>query len=387
MNSKAKMKKNMVRLVALLLAAMTVIGLVATTTNTAELTGRGYNYSAGLTKDGYFKNVTATEVITLPDYSKFEMPKAMTETTDDVVQAEINSVLSAYGEEEKDTDAERLSALGDKVNINYVGSVDGVEFEGGKADNFDLTLGSGTFIPGFEDAVVGHKVGENFDINVTFPEDYGAEGTEKAELNGKAAVFNITINHMYKTILPEFNDKFVEENYSDFYSSAQEMEDDYRKLIIEDQMKLYAQTLLMEDCEVDIYPQEIIDFVEGYMVANMEAQGAQYGFTAESMVGLYGYETVEEYLEANKESIEAVSKSYLVYQAYAEKEGLTVSDEYLNNYCKEAFGEQDYSDIIAYYGKPYMKFTLMANLILDDLTSKMPVKDIPVPSQTETPAE
>lgn len=89
---------------------------------------------------------------------------------------------------------------GDTVNIDYVGKVDGVEFQGGNTNGKGtmLTLGSGTYIDGFEEQVVGHKVGETFDISVKFPDNYGKEGTEKAELNGAQAVFTVTINGIYQ---------------------------------------------------------------------------------------------------------------------------------------------------------------------------------------------
>ncbi len=387
MNSKAKMKKNMVRLVALLLAAMVVIGMIAATTNTGEMVGRGHNYSEGLTKEGFFKDLTASEYITLPDCSTFEMPKALTETTDDAVQSEIDKAVAQFATQEKDTDTSRVAEKGDKVNIDYTGTVDGVEFEGGKAAGYDLTLGSNAFIPGFEDAVIGHKTGENFDINVTFPEDYGTEGTERGELNGKAAVFNITINHMYTTNTPEFNDEFVKENYGEIYSSAQEMRDDYRKLIIEDQMMLYAQSMLYSGSDVIEYPQAATEFFEDYLVANIEAQAAQYGWTAEDLLALSGVESVEAYIESNKEAIEEYVKMHLMNQAYCEKEGLTVSDEYLEEYLKETFGEQDTDAIVTFYGKPYMKFSLLQQIVVDDLIEKMPVVDILPNESTDAPAE
>lgn len=102
---------------------------------------------------------------------------------------------SSSSEKTLDTTAGTVVEAGDTINLDYVGSVDGVEFDGGstQGQGTDLTLGSGTYIDGFEEAVEGHKVGENFDINVTFPENYG-----NSDLAGKDAVFNITINGVYR---------------------------------------------------------------------------------------------------------------------------------------------------------------------------------------------
>ena len=106
-----------------------------------------------------------------------------------------SSTPSSSSEKKLDTTKGAVVQAGDTINLDYVGSVDGIEFEGGstQGQGTDLTLGSGTYIDGFEEAVEGHKVGESFDIHVTFPENYG-----NSDLAGKDAVFNITINGVYK---------------------------------------------------------------------------------------------------------------------------------------------------------------------------------------------
>ncbi|MGM9637606.1 MAG: trigger factor, partial [Eubacteriales bacterium] len=124
--------------------------------------------------------------------------------TDDQIDAEINRVRERNS---RTTDIEdRPAAIGDTANIDYEGFKDGVPFEGGKGEGFDLKLGSGTFIPGFEDAIVGHSIGEEFDVNVTFPADYHA-----AELAGAPVVFKTKINGLKETVLPEFDDEFVKD--------------------------------------------------------------------------------------------------------------------------------------------------------------------------------
>ena len=113
---------------------------------------------------------------------------------------------------------DRAAENGDMVNIDFDGYVDGKQFDGGKAENYELTLGAGQFIPGFEDQVVGHNIGEEFDVNVTFPEDYHAE-----ELKGKAAVFKIKLHEIKKKELPTVDDEFVKD-VSEFDTL-----DEYRK--------------------------------------------------------------------------------------------------------------------------------------------------------------
>lgn len=142
--------------------------------------------------------------IELTDYLGITATRKVEEVTDEAVDAEIEKTQKRNGRTEEVTD--RAAALGDTVNIDYEGFNEGVAFEGGKAEGSDLNLGSNTFIPGFEDAIVGHNIGEEFDINVTFPEDYSAK-----DLAGKAVVFKIKLNAIKTTILPELDDEFAKD--------------------------------------------------------------------------------------------------------------------------------------------------------------------------------
>ena len=123
---------------------------------------------------------------------------------DEEVDAELARVQDRNARKVEITD--RAAQNGDIVNIDFVGTVDGVKFDGGEAEGFDLTLGSGQFIPGFEDQVVGMNIGESKDVNVTFPENYQAEN-----LKGKAAVFAVKLNKIQGKELPEVTDEFIKE--------------------------------------------------------------------------------------------------------------------------------------------------------------------------------
>ncbi len=137
-------------------------------------------------------------------YTGMKIEKFAYTVSDADVQAEIDRLLDKKATREEVTD--RAAENGDIVTIDFVGTVDGVKFDGGEAEGYDLVLGSGSFIPGFEDQVVGMNLGEQKDVNVTFPEDYQA-----AELKGKAAVFAVTLHKIQKKVLPEFTDEFVKE--------------------------------------------------------------------------------------------------------------------------------------------------------------------------------
>ena len=142
--------------------------------------------------------------VKIDGYLGIEAEKKVAEVTDEEIEREINTVRERNSREIEGTDA--AAVMGDVCNINYEGFVDGVAFEGGKGEDYPLKLGSGNFIPGFEEEIVGHKIGEDFDVNVTFPTEYHAK-----ELAGKAAVFKTQILKIKHIELPELDDDFAKD--------------------------------------------------------------------------------------------------------------------------------------------------------------------------------
>ncbi len=161
-------------------------------------------------------NVVTKPEASIEGYKGIEVTKMPVEVTAEDIDREIDRVRERNSRIV--TVEDRAAENGDMVNIDFDGYVDGKQFDGGKAENYELTLGAGQFIPGFEDQVVGHNIGEEFDVNVTFPEDYHAE-----ELKGKAAVFKIKLHEIKKKELPTVDDEFVKD-VSEFDTL-----DEYRK--------------------------------------------------------------------------------------------------------------------------------------------------------------
>lgn len=158
--------------------------------------------------------------VVISSYKGMKIKKFEYTVSDEDVENEVKKLQDRNARKVSVTD--RACVTGDTVNIDFVGTLDGVEFEGGSAEGFDLTLGSGQFIPGFEDQVAGMSIGEKKDINVTFPEDYQAE-----DLKGKTAVFAVTLNAITGKELPEVNDEFVKnaagcETVDEFKAKAKE---------------------------------------------------------------------------------------------------------------------------------------------------------------------
>ena len=148
--------------------------------------------------------VAVKPTVKIADYAGIEVEKKVEEVTDEEVEREIATVRERNSREIEVTDG--VSEMNDVCTIDYEGFVDGVAFEGGKGNDYPLKLGSGNFIPGFEEQVAGHKIGEEFDVNVTFPEEYHAK-----ELAGKAAVFKTVIHAIKHVELPELDDDFAKD--------------------------------------------------------------------------------------------------------------------------------------------------------------------------------
>lgn len=170
----------------------------------------------------YVATVATKPAVELGDLEAIEVKVMDTTVTDEDVEAEIKRNLKQNSSKVDVTD--RAAELEDETTIDFVGSVDGVEFEGGKGNDYPLVLGSGSFIPGFEDQIVGHSVGETFDVNVTFPEEYQAE-----DLAGKAAVFKTTIKAIKAINMPELDDAYVSDT-TDFETVDEYKADVKKKL-------------------------------------------------------------------------------------------------------------------------------------------------------------
>ena len=176
------------------------------------------NHSAQIEDNGMIKNVKASDYIKATDYNNIVADLAEIEYSDEDVDDDIDDILD--DNKILDETDEIAAANGDTVNIDYVGTIDGEEFEGGSADGYDLELGSGKFIDDFEAQIEGHHPGDSFDVEVTFPEDYST-----AELAGKDAVFAVTLIGVY--VKPEFTDEFVAEKLSEYASTI----DEYRQYL------------------------------------------------------------------------------------------------------------------------------------------------------------
>lgn len=266
--------------------------------------------------------VTVMPEVTLGQYKELEIPDKDFTVKDEDVEAEIDAMRNRYAElEVVDGAAEEK----DFVLIDFEGFVDGEAFEGGKAENHQLELGSGQFIPGFEDQLIGLKAGDEKDVVVTFPEDYHQES-----LAGKEATFKVKVNEVKRKHLPELDDEFAKD-VSEF-DTLEELKADTRKKLQERKQQEEEQykkdtvaEKATENAEVDI-PDVMIEREVDRMIQNLEQQLSMQGMTLEMYKQTMG-DDADDLRESFREEAEKRVKTSLVLDAIAEEEKIEVTEE------------------------------------------------------------
>ena len=275
--------------------------------------------------------------VTIEGYKGIEAEKKVEEVTDEAVEAELTKVRERNARTVEITD--RAAEMGDIANIDYEGSVDGVPFAGGKGEKHDLKLGSGQFIPGFEEQIVGKKVGESFDVNVTFPTEYHAE-----ELAGKAAVFKTTLNAIKFEELPEADDEFAKD-VSEFDTLDEYKADMKAKMEKRNEDKAQGEfenalaEALMEKLVAEI-PEPMFETETDNYVRDYEMRLRQSGLDLNTYFKYTGL-TIEALREQMRPQAERQVKVRLALEKIAELEAVTIDDEAVEaeyNRISEAYG-------------------------------------------------
>ena len=279
----------------------------------------------------YTATVDLKPEVKLGTYKGIEVEKVDTTVSGLEVDEEIDRVRRQNARKIDVTD--RAAKDGDITNIDFEGFVDGEAFEGGKGENYTLKLGSKSFIPGFEDQIVGHEIGEEFDVNVTFPEDYHSE-----DLKGKAAVFKCKLNSLQEEQLPELDDEYVSD-ISDV-ETVDEYKDSIRKQLEEKKEKQAKTKIenaaiekLMETSEMDI-PASMIEGQQESMLNEFKQQLSMQGMSFD-MYSQYTGLNEETMLEQVKPEAEKRVKSRLVLEAVSKAENIEVSDEDVDKKLEE----------------------------------------------------
>lgn len=280
--------------------------------------------------------------VTLGEYKGMEYEAKNTDVTDDEVQAKVDSFVSGLATYDKDTTS--VAKSGDTVNIDFVGTVDGEEFEGGNTNGsgYDLLLGSGSFIDNFEDQIIGHKPGETFTVDVTFPENYSQD---KTELNGKAAKFETTLNYIKVNKPATYNDELVANNTS--YKTTAEYEAAVREQLKqdkEDSALASAQNEVMvaviNNTTIENISAEDVQANADNIISSIKAQAESNGMEYETyLYYYYRYDDVDTFEQYVQQVCEESQKERMVVCAIAKKENISITDDeadkYLSNYAEK----------------------------------------------------
>lgn len=288
----------------------------------------------------------SNDKIRIKQYKGLEVEEVVLEVTDEDIEMSIQSTLETMSTTTPVTD--RAAQEGDLVTIDYVGKLDGVEFDRGSATNQSVEIGAGMYVEGFEEGIIGHNIGETFDVDVTFPETY----TE--ELAGKAVVFTMTLHAISTVSVPELTEDLLPQ-LSETAKTIEEYKEEVRadlevsnKETIASSLEQEVWNALLENCVVDSYPEdEITEFV-AYVEEQLGEAAAENDMEAAEMFESYYGVTPEDYIKnsiklqyaikliAEKEKITLTAKEYEEGLAeYAAGEGYTDVDEY-----EEAIGRE-----------------------------------------------
>ncbi|MCI9216632.1 trigger factor [Lachnospiraceae bacterium 42-17] len=288
-----------------------------------------------------------TDNIKITQYKEIEVDAVQKpeEVTEEAVEERIEMTLASKLETIEITD--RPVKSGDTANIDFVGKIGGEAFEGGSAEGYPLEIGSGAFIPGFEDSIIGHSIGETFDWNGSFPEDYG-----NADYAGKDVVFTITVNSISQSIVPELTDEFVKsvseksKNVKEYKAEVKKQLEKEGKENYENQLNSQVIQKVLENSEVPEYPE---DEVEKMCVETIEQH---------KTIATYLNMEYEDYLQQNGFSIEEFEKRVendakesikqtMAIKAIAEKEKIKMTDEIYEERLKEMAKLYEYEDVDA----------------------------------------
>lgn len=321
----------------------------------------------------------SNEYITIKQYKGLEVAEvAKTEVTDDKVESTVNSYLSASQVKEEITD--RAAEDGDTVDIDYTGTIDDVAFDGGTASGASLVLGSGQFLgaegdyKGFEEQIVGHKTGDEFDIMVKFPADYPSE-----EVADKPAKFHIKLNAIYMVATPELTDEWVQEN-SEKSKTVEEFKKEIRENMETTNEEKYNSTLksevleaFLEQVEVKELPEEDVEEQYQAIDENYKGLAESYGMEFEDFLSSYMGMTEEDFETKAQEAAEAAVKRNLACELLAKKKRLEPSDKEYEEKMKEYAEQSGYEDVDAFkeaVGEDVIKMVVLQDKVAEYLAEK-----------------
>lgn len=367
-------------------------------TDTAETTQESMAESETGTEAGtedygpeaYLSGINVADYVTLGEYKGIEVSVDAPVVTDEYLDSYIDYVLQSNMVTTEITD--RPVEEGDIVNIDYEGKIDGVAFDGGTAQGYDLTIGSGTFIDGFEDGLIGAETGETVDVNVTFPENYQGE-----EVAGKDAVFTVTVNSISVETLPELTDEFVQgldvgvNTVEEYRQYAYDLLMEEEQATHDSNAEIAVLEAVMAGSQIQDPPEDMTNRYYNRIIDNMTYYASLYGYDLETFLSMQG--TSE---DAIRESAVQAGQEIIVMQAIADAEGLSVTNEELDAEIETNAGSLGYDDVEEYRAsldvegyREYMMSEKVLNFLLENavVTDVEPETEAAEAETAETAAE
>ena len=348
---------------AVLLVAIFVAVIGTFIYNSITQTTASSDYGAMLNEDGTVRDVNPLDYVEALEYKNMPIAQADITYTDEAINSEIDSLLSQN--KALKTDSTLVAQDGDTLYIDYVGTIDGTAFEGGdtEGNGTDLTLGSGTYIDTFEDQLVGSHPGDKITVNVTFPEDY-----TNADLQGKPAVFEVTVNGIYVT--PEFTDEFVAENLSEHASTVEEYKTWLKETRERENLETAVETKLRESVVATAYNDNHVKYLKSIGKYEQETYYESYNQMYYSFTGSYPYSSFQDYTGMSIKDFEA----YLTEESQT-RSAFDLTCQYIFTDAGLSISDADYEAKVSEigqtsadsYGKAYVMQMIIKDKVIEYL--------------------
>lgn len=326
--------------------------------------------------------IDVEKCVTLGDYKGVTVEKTIQSVTDEDVQNEIDNALANYPVE-----VDQAAKEGDTVNIDYVGKIDGEEFDGGSDQGADLKLGSGKFIDGFEDGLIGARKGETRTLNLTFPEDY------TQDLAGKAVEFTVTVNAV-KEPLSEPTDQWVADNIegydniADYKAGIRSEQEENNEQTAENQIRYAAWTQVIDNCTINEYPETLVEVGKKLYEQQVETYAKYAGMELDAYIESSGL-TQEEYQSNMEEYGKNVAAQALVCQAICDKEGFAIGDDDYQKALQDMLTEYGCTEdeLIQTYGQDNVEQSIMLNRVSNLILENANVTEVQADSSADSSSD
>ena len=334
----------------------------------ADIPESDFCFSEGLDENGFWMNINVLDYVELFNYQAMPIPAEVHTITQQDVQEIVDSILSDHSVPQQVYD--RPVEFGDTINIDFVGSIDGAEFEGGSTGGrgMHVTIGVTEFIGDFLEQLMGHLPGTVVNVEVPFPDDYW-----EPSLAGYDALFVTTINYIAgDNVLPELTDEFVAQTF--FFLNISTVDELYHEIEVSlrnNAVQQYIFEYVTTQVVVNYIPDKVLRHYQRLLMQEFMNEAMQSGMELEDMLAWFGYEGKEDLLDAHREGIETDAKMSLIMQAIAVDAGIVATVQDVTDFFVEEFGTDDFSMFEEIYGLPWLKQFIRTQMIIEFITERV----------------